>query len=281
VLFIFDEVGTLDVPVYNVFERIRFRNVAVMVSSQDPSGLAHKPGAWDEVKRVLGNAAIKIVHRSEDSYEVIRRAGTVRVPDTGYTLDTAGMATGSGTTHFREELKIDHNDVLRLRAGETFVIGPGDYERVRVAMRNVDQGRFVQLYQELERRAKEEPPPLQRRQGGATIVDSTAVQPGTHPAPSPKRQPGSTPKNTNGKNGKPPSSMQKNTDRSMSPSQPKTQTPAKLPAQQSSSRAVASQQDGNNVDEPFPLPNGQPAPTQPGVLPMWQALAEEDEDLLQ
>jgi hypothetical protein len=286
VLFVFDEAGALNVPLYNVFERVRFRQVSVMVASQDPSGLASKPGGpgvWDEVRRVLGNSAIKIVHRSEDSYEVIRRAGTVEVPDTGYTLDTSGMTTGSGTARLREELKIDSNDVLRLKAGEAFVVGSGDYERVLVAMREVDQGRFVQLYQELERRAKEEPPPLQRRQGGAPIVDSTIVQPSTHPAPSPKRQPGSTPKNTNGKNGKPPSPLQKNTDRSASPSQPKTQTPAKLPAQESSSRAAASRQGGNNADAPFPfpLPDNQPAPTQPGVLPMWQASAEEDEDLLQ
>jgi hypothetical protein len=51
-----------------------------------------------------------------------------------------------------------------------------------VAMREVDQRRFIQLRQELERRAKEEPPPLQRRQDGATIVDATVVQPSTPPA---------------------------------------------------------------------------------------------------
>jgi hypothetical protein len=198
-----------------------------MVASQDPSGLASKPGGlgvWDEVRRVLGNSAIKIVHRSEDAYEVIRRAGTEKVPDTGYRLDTSGMTTGSGTAHLREELKIDSNDVLRLKAGEAFVIGPGDYERVRVAMREVDQGRFVQLYQELERLAKEEPPPLQRRQGGATIVDSTVVQPSTPPAPSAQQRPGNTPK---GKSCKPASPVQKNGTRPASPGQAKAQMPAK------------------------------------------------------
>ena len=154
VLFVLDEAGALNVPLYNVFERVRFRQVSVMVASQDPSGLASKPGGlgvWNEVKRVLGNSAIKIVHRSEDAYEAIRRAGTQKVPDTGYSLDSSGNTTGGGTARLREELKIDSNDVLRLKAGEAFVVGPGDYERVRVAMREVDQERFVQLYQELER----------------------------------------------------------------------------------------------------------------------------------
>ena len=288
VLFVFDEAGALNVPLYNVFERVRFRQVSVMVASQDPSGLASKPGGpgvWDEVRRVLGNSAIKIVHRSEDAYEAIRRAGTEKVPDTGYSLNAAGIATGSGTARMREELKIDSNDVLRLTVGEAFVIGPGEYERVRVGMRTVDQERFVQLCQELERRAKEEPPPLQRRPGGPTIVDSTVVQPspGRPPRPTGKQLAKNTSKGTKRK---PSPSGQKNGAQAAPTRQAQTQTPvAKPAAQQPNQPAVPAGQAGINGDEtlPFALPEAQQVPTQPGVLPMWgkKEETEADEDLLQ
>ena len=264
-LFVFDEVGVLNVPLYKTFETVRFCNVSVMVSSQDPTGLAHRPGAWDEVKRVLGNAAIKIVHKSEDAYEVLRRAGTKMVPEQDYRLDSAGMATGGGTARMREELKIDPNDVLALGKGETFVIGPGEYERVRVAKLDVDSEQLEDLYQELLRQSKEEPAPLKRRQrGGQQIVDAVpASSPQTTPTkPQNKTSLGvPTPQAKNGKQGKGASSEQTSA---------KPVSPSPLG------------QSGTDVDEtlPFSLPeiHEVQAPTQPGVLPMWNA--DEGEDLL-
>lgn len=287
-LFIFDEIGALSLPIFGVFEKVRFRNVAVMVSSQDPSGLAHRPGAWDEAKRVLGNSAIKIVHRCEDAYEVIRRAGTNKVPDQDYHLDANGMTTGGGTARFREELKIDPNEVLKLQQGEVFVLGPGDYRRVRVAMRAIDQARYRQLYQAFERQAKEEPPPRPRRYGGAKVVDSTLASPPAGSAsPSSKSGQGAQKR----KNGAQPASTAQKQGRQLAPSgQTKQQTPAAKPASpakpsalQPRQPAAPSGQAGNNIDAtlPFPLPEAEQAPTQPGVLPMWTKEPEADEDLLQ
>jgi len=291
-LFVFDEVGVLSVPVYHVFERVRFRNVSVMVSSQDPSGLAHHPGAWDEVKRVLGNAAIKIVHHSEDAHEVLRRAGTALVPEQDYRMDPSGIATGGGTTRMREELKIDQNDVLRLQAGETFVIGLGEYERVRVAMRDVDEARWRDLYKDLERQSKEEPPPLQRRHGGQTVVDSTLASPNGSAAS--KHKPGSGGNNSaSKKNGKPSGQKLQGKKGLPSPStrpagqQGKNGTQPAKPAPQSpahrspDSAAPPTGKAGPDVDEtlPFLFPEVNPqAPTQPGVLPLWGE--NEGEDLL-
>jgi len=269
-LFVFDEVGVLHVPVFNVFERVRFRNVSVMVSSQDPSGLAHRMDAWDEVRRVLGNAAIKIVHRSEDAQEVLRRAGTVLVAEQSYRNDPSGMATGGGTTFMREVLKIDPNEVMRLRAGETFVIGPGEYERVLVSMRDSDPEQFKQLYMELERQAKEEPPPLMRRQrGGPRIVDAVP----------PPMSPSSPQQGKKGDKGKKSSSGGKASAKPVvaTQSKPIPSTPPLLPQPSPPQASV-------DVDETllfsFPdMDQMQQAPPQPGVLPMWDT--DEDEDLLQ
>ncbi len=290
-LFIFDEIGALSLPIFGVFEKVRFRNVAVMVSSQDPSGLAHRPGAWDEAKRVLGNSAIKIVHRSEDAYEVIRRAGTDRVPDQDYRTDAAGMTTGGGTTRFREQLKIDPNEVLKLKRGEVFVLGPGDYRRVRVAMRTLDQARFERLYQAFEHQAKEEPPPRPRRSGGEKIVDSTLVSPPAGSTPSSRAGQPAQQKRTNG--AQPATPPQKQGTQLASSGQSKANTPvakpaqpAKRSAQQPRQPAAPPEPAGNNVKAPHPLAlpeAGQQVPTQPGVLPMWGTPAEEteaDEDLL-
>ena len=282
VMFIFDEVGSLNVPLYSIFEKVRFRNVSVVVSSQDPSGLARKPGGigtWDEVRRVLGNSAIRILHRCEDAYEVIKRAGTMSVPEESYQMDGSGVASGTGTTRFRNELKIDHNDVLRLRAGEAFVIGPGEYERVNVAMRNVDEARFQDLYKDLERRSKEEVPPLQRRHGGRPVVDSTLA------APYSNGNSGASTQKPGGKSNSSPTQQQKGLPSG------KKQTPAAgpggnggKPQATSTKKPVtpppASPQRNPDIDEtlPFALPEADPhVPTQPGVLPLWN---EQDEDLL-
>jgi len=282
-LFVFDEVGALSVPVFNVFERVRFRNVSVMVSSQDPSGLAHKPGAWDEVKRVLGNAAIKIVHRSEDAHEVLRRAGTALVAEQDYRSDASGMTSG-GTTRMRETLKIDQNEVLRLRAGETFVIGPGEYERVLVAMRDVDPERFEQLYQDLERQAKEEPPSLKRRQrGGQQIVDAVPTASPPHQQATSKQQKNGTALGVpapqgKGNKGKGSSSGGQGGAKSVSAARSKT-----VPSVPQSPNASPSVQVNADVDETLPfsflgVDQVQQAAPQPGVLPMWDT--DEGEDLL-
>jgi hypothetical protein len=292
VMFVFDEAGALKAPLYNIFERVRFRQVSVMVSSQDPSGLAHKPGGqgtWDEVKRILGNSAIKILHRCEDAHEVIRRAGTVKVPEEDYRTDASGTST-SGNTRFREELKIDHNEVLRLQSGECFIIGPGDYERVRVAMRSIDEARWRGLYKDLERKAKAEPPPMPRRHSSERVVDSSLASPPPGSGMSSKHKPGTSSSNkTNGK----PSGGQKLQKEMPSPTSspaagqkqgkngiPPTITPQ--PAQkQPGLPAAPSGKVEPNIDEtlPFALPEVDPqAPTQPGVLPMWNE--KEDEDLL-
>jgi len=258
-LFVFDEIGSLNVPIFKVFEQVRFHNVSVMVSSQDPSGLAHRPGAWDEVKRVLGNAAIKIVHRSEDAQEVLRRAGTVLVAEQDYRSDASGMAAGGGTTRMREVPKIDPNEVLGLEKGETFVISPGEYERVRVALLDVDAERIEHEYRELERQSKEEPPPLKRQQpGGPKIVDAV-------PQPASSAQQGKK-----GNKGKDSSSSGKASTKS-------------VPSVPQSSNASSPVQVNVDVDEtlPFSFPDVdqmQQASPQPGVLPMWD---DEGEDLLQ
>jgi len=276
VMFIFDEVGSLNVPLYNIFEKVRFRQVSVVVSSQDPSGLARKPGGigtWDEVRRVLGNSAIRILHRCEDAHEVIRRAGTEYVPEEDYRTNEYGATSGAGTTRFREELKIDHNDVMRLKSGESFVIGPGDYERVRVAMRDVDASRWRHLYKDLERRSKEESPPLQRRgHGGPTIVDSTLASGSKNGSTSGAQTRGPSSSKNNNPSGQKPQGQNGARNAGTQPSTPPTQ---KQPGQPTSSGK------GLNVDEtlPFPLPEvDASAPTQPGVLPLWNE--NEDEDLL-
>lgn len=277
VMFVFDEIGSLNLPLYNIFEKVRFRQVSVVVSSQDPSGLARKPGGigtWDEVRRVLGNSAIKIVHHCEDAHEVIKRAGTVSVPEEDYRTNESGATSGAGTTRFRKELKIDQNDVLQLKQGETFVIGPGEYERVRVAMRDIDEARWKALYKELERISKEESPPLPRRgRGGPSIVDSTLASGSKNGSTSGGQKPSSSSSTKNGKK----SGKQQLNGGLPSPS---TAPPArqKHPGQPAASPAPVGKTPDVDETLPFALPEVDPnAKTQPGVRPMWD---EKDEDLL-
>ncbi|MHB8596692.1 MAG: type IV secretory system conjugative DNA transfer family protein [Ktedonobacteraceae bacterium] len=292
VMFIFDEIGSLNVPLYGIFEKVRFRQVSVVVSSQDPSGLARKPGGigtWDEVRRVLGNSAIKIVHHCEDAHEVIKRAGTVSVPDEDYRTDAFGTTSGAGTLRFREELKIHHNDVLQLKQGDTFVIGPGEYERVRVAMHNVDETRWKALYKELERKSKEESPPLPRQgRGGPTIVDSTLAAGAKNGSTSGASTSGSSSSRQNGKqqNGgfpspsvSPPKKKQQGQNGIRSKAAPSAPPPAQKQPGQPAAPPVSPGK-ASDVDEtlPFALPEVDASPpTQPGILPMWN---EKDEDLL-
>lgn len=283
-LFIFDEVGSLNLPLYSVFEKVRFRQVSVVVSSQDPSGLARKPGGvgtWDEVRRVLGNSAIKILHRCEDAHEVIRRAGTRSVPQEDYRTDEYGVPNGAGTVRFREELKIDHNDVLRLKVGEAFVIGPGEYERVRVAMRGIDEARWRQLYRNLERKAKEEEPPMPRRQGGPTVVDSTLAPASPQDENATARQLSATSNKANaGKS--PPSQKQgqkKGKNRPAAGSKTASRPSGKAAQPRQTQPAPSTDPPvSHDVDEtlPFPLPEAPQQPTQPGVLPMWDENGDED-----
>jgi hypothetical protein len=275
VLFVFDEAGDLNVPLYRIFEKVRFRQTSVVVSSQDPSGLAHKPGGagtWDEVRRVLGNSAIRIVHRSEDAREVIRRAGTVEVAEEDYRMNPEGTTTG-GAARFREELKIDHNEVMRLKAGEIFVVGPGEYERVHVAMHGFDEARWKSLYKELERQAKEEPPPMPRRgHGGSTIVDSTLASGSKNGSTSGAQTRGPSSSKNNNPSGQKQQGQNGARNAGTQPSTPPTQ---KQPGQPTPPGKRP------NVDEtlPFSLPEVDlSAPTQPGVLPLWNE--NEDEDLL-
>jgi len=150
------------------------------------------------------------------------------VPDQNYRIDQSGMATGDGTSRMREVLKIDPNDVLTLGKGETYVIGPYAFERVRVARLDVDPVHLKHLYEELARQVKEEPAPLARRQrSGQQIVDAVpASSPQTAPA---KPQNGTplgvpAPQGKNGKQGKGASSGQ--TSAKTVPASPLSQTNA-------------------------------------------------------
>ncbi len=130
VLFIFDELGAVDVNLTNMFERVRSRGVSVYVSGQSDHSVAYR-GFIQNADRLLSAATAIILHASNNPDRIIGRAGTL------YTVEeVSGVegdeATGRGSMRVVESPKVDANVVRQLTKGEVYVIAHGKAYQVRV-----------------------------------------------------------------------------------------------------------------------------------------------------
>jgi hypothetical protein len=147
-LFIFDDIGAVNVDLSNLFERVRFRGVSIVTSAQTYEGLGYR-STRENAKRILGAATTLILHGCSDPSELIARAGTRKGVDAGYSF-SGDEATGSGMMRAKNELRVDPDVVRQLPVGEAFVIAHGKTEHIRIAPIEIDvpprkQGKVILL----------------------------------------------------------------------------------------------------------------------------------------
>lgn len=130
VLFIFDELGAIDVNLTNMFERVRSCGVSVYVSGQSDHSIAYK-GFIQNAERLISAATTILLHACNNPDRIIGRAGTLYVVEevTGVEGDEA---TGHGSMRVVESPKVDPNVVKQLTTGEVYVIAHGKAHQVRV-----------------------------------------------------------------------------------------------------------------------------------------------------
>ena len=137
VLFIFDELSAVDADTTNLFERVRSKGVSIFVSGQSYEGLAYK-GLLPKANRLISAATTILLHQTSDPVEMLRRAGTRKVPETGYHFENDEEATGRGVVRIRDELRVAPDHVRQLETGEIYVIAHGQAALVQVAQIQVD-----------------------------------------------------------------------------------------------------------------------------------------------
>lgn len=130
VLFIFDEIGAVDVDLANMYERVRSCGVSVFVAGQSDHSIAYR-SLVQNADRILSAATTIILHAGNNPDRIIGRAGTL------YTVEeVSGVegdeASGHGSMRVAESPKIDPNVIRQLTTGEVYVIAHGKAHQVRV-----------------------------------------------------------------------------------------------------------------------------------------------------
>ena len=136
VLFIFDELGAVDVNLTNLYERVRSRGVSVFVSGQSDSSIAYR-GFIQNADRLLSTTTTIILHACNNPEGIIARAGTQQVIEEVIGV-TGSEMTGHGTMRVAESPKVDPNIVRQLATGEVYVLAHGKAHMVRVMPVDVD-----------------------------------------------------------------------------------------------------------------------------------------------
>ena len=81
-------------------------------------------GGEEAAARILGSAQTILLHATTTPDQLVRAAGTKRVPFMTQQLD-GDRYTGRGSTRAEHEYRVDPNDVRRLRPGQCYAIGSG------------------------------------------------------------------------------------------------------------------------------------------------------------
>jgi hypothetical protein len=130
VLFIFDDLGSVDCNLTNMFERVRARGASVYVSGQSDHSIAFR-GLLQNAERILASATTIILHASSHPHEILARAGTQTIVEES--LQVSGeQETGRSSLHLAEVLNVHPNEVMQLPVGEAYVIAHGKAQRVRI-----------------------------------------------------------------------------------------------------------------------------------------------------
>jgi hypothetical protein len=130
VLFIFDELGAVDVDLSNMYERVRSCGVSVFVAGQSDHSISYR-GLVQNAERILSTATTIILHANNNPDRIIGRAGTL------YTVEEVSdvegdEASGRGSMRLAKTPKIDANVIRQLTTGEAYVIAHGKAHLVRV-----------------------------------------------------------------------------------------------------------------------------------------------------
>ncbi len=131
VLFIFDDLGAVDVNLTNMFERVRARGVSIYIAGQSDHSIAYR-GLIQNAERILSSATTIVLHACSNPHNIIKRVGTEAVIEESSSM-SEGERTGYGTLRLKDVPKIDPNDVMDLPVGEAYVIAHGKGQRVLVA----------------------------------------------------------------------------------------------------------------------------------------------------
>jgi hypothetical protein len=142
VLFIFDELGAVDVDLANMYERVRSCGVSVFVAGQSDQSIAYR-SLVQNADRILSAATTIILHASNNPDRIIGRAGTL------YTVEeVSGVegdeASGRGSVRLAETPRIDANVIRQLTTGEVYVIAHGKAHQVRVTPVRIEDTAMVE-----------------------------------------------------------------------------------------------------------------------------------------
>ena len=190
VLFIFDEVGAVDVDVTNLFERVRSKNVSIFVSGQSYAGLGYR-GLETRANRIVSAATTVILHACSDPDELIKRGGKLKRPEAGYGFEEGERSTGRGTLHVREELRVSSDAVRQLEVGEAYVIAHGRAERVWIAQIVAQRARMRsgQQREDFHKEPTEELPGVELKQESNSGPELQQVDQASQGQEEPERDP--------------------------------------------------------------------------------------------
>lgn len=149
------------VSIRNLLERLRSANVSVIASAQ---GIHSLGSSLQEQQRLLGSAATHILHNCIFPQELIKAAGTRRIPEVTQYMSPGKEQDASASDgeqdnfsiHMREEPNIDPNDIQQLETGEIYFVKAPYYERARVEPIPLDQELVKAVQIDLQRKVVQE-----------------------------------------------------------------------------------------------------------------------------
>lgn len=130
VLFIFDDLGSVDANLTNMFERVRARGVSVFVSGQSDRSIAYR-GLLQNAERILASATTLILHACNHPHDILASAGTMHIVEESSHI-SGEQETGQSSLRLKEVLNVHPNNVMQLPVGEAYVIAHGKAQRMRI-----------------------------------------------------------------------------------------------------------------------------------------------------
>jgi hypothetical protein len=109
-------------------EIVRSYGGAVVLAPQAYEGM----GGEEASARILNAAHTIILHAVPDPDPIAKAAGT-RLATEWSLQHERGISTDVGSTRVQHQLRVDPNEVRRLREGMCFVIGSGRAQKVQIA----------------------------------------------------------------------------------------------------------------------------------------------------
>jgi hypothetical protein len=124
----FSAIATAGKGLVDVVERTRAFGVAAVLCPQ----LAEGMGSPEASARIIGSARTILLHAMANPERFVEAAGSRRVARTTHQLENE-RPTGRGSTWAGRELRVDPDEVRRLKPGQCFAIGSGLAQKIQVA----------------------------------------------------------------------------------------------------------------------------------------------------